>query len=228
MKPALVIFDCDGVLVDSEPLAVQALCAAIRAAGGEMSEGEAYARFLGRSLRATAEELRAEGVDLTPPLLAQMRARLHARFEAELQPIRGVLAAADALAASGAALCVASSSQPERVALALRATGLLDRFAPNLYSATMVERGKPAPDLFLHAAHAMGAAPEACVVVEDSPAGLQAAAAAGMAGFAYVGGGHAAAGGLRAKAEALAPAAVFDDMAALPGLIAAHAPGGAE
>lgn len=217
MTPRLIIFDCDGVLVDSEPISVGVLRDTIRDAGGAMEEAEVYARFLGRSMASVIEVMRDEfGLALTGAHLSQMRARLYQRFETELRPIAG---AGEAAQAAGLPFCVASSSQPERIRLSLRLTGLLAMFEPRIYSATMVERGKPAPDLFLHAAREMGARPEDCVVIEDSPAGLIAARAAGMHAFAFVGGGHAGPGGLRARAEAIGPDAVFDDMRDLPGLI---------
>jgi beta-phosphoglucomutase-like phosphatase (HAD superfamily) len=102
----------------------------------------------------------------------------------------------------------------------LATTGLLELLEPNIYSATMVERGKPAPDLFLHAARDMGAPPSACIVVEDSPAGVTAAKAAGMRVFAFTGGSHAGKAGLEASLAALGPDIVFDDMARLPELVA--------
>jgi HAD superfamily hydrolase (TIGR01509 family) len=217
LTPRLIIFDCDGVLVDSEPISVTVLRDTIADAGGAMEEAEVYDRFLGRSMASVVQVMRDEfGLALTDAHLTQMRARLYDRFEAELRPIRG---AGEAAQAAGLPFCVASSSQPERIRLSLRLTGLLAIFDPRIYSATMVERGKPAPDLFLHAAQAMGARPQDCVVIEDSPAGLTAARAAGMRAFAFVGGGHAEPGGLRAQAEALKPDAIFDDMRDLPGLV---------
>ena len=116
--------------------------------------------------------------------------------------------------------CVASSSQPERIRLALAVTGLLETLEPDIYSSTMVENGKPAPDLFLHTARCMGADPSDCVVVEDSPAGIEAAQRAGMRVFAFTGGTHAGSCGLREAAEALKPDLIFDDMRRLPGLLA--------
>lgn len=221
--PALVIFDCDGVLVDSEPLAVDVLRETIAEAGAELSLEECYRRFLGRSTASIAADLaRDPGIALTEPMLEAMRLRLYARFDAELRPIPGIADAIRALKAGpGApALCVASSSSPDRIARSLRLTGLLDLLAPSLYSASMVTCGKPAPDLFLLAAGRMGARPEDCVVIEDSAAGLQAAKAAGMRALAFCGGGHAGPGRLRRIAAAQSPAAIFDDMADLPALVA--------
>jgi HAD superfamily hydrolase (TIGR01509 family) len=217
--PSLVIFDCDGVLVDSEPLALRVLTETLAGAGLAMTEGEAQARFLGRSLAAVVAEVReAHGVDLGDAALAAMRARLHALFRAELKPIPGVGAAIDALPCP---TCVASSSQPERIRLSLEVTGLLPRLEGRLFSATMVSRGKPAPDLFLFAAAQLGAAPAACAVVEDSPAGVVAARAAGMTALGFTGGGHARAPEHAAALVDAGAAVVFQDMARLRDLIAA-------
>lgn len=206
----LVIFDCDGVLVDSEPISVAVLVEALAAAGVEMSEEEAYERFLGRSLKSMSEILRDEhGLSVDARFLDRMRQRLYERFRAELKPIEGLAETVDRLPV---ACCVASSSQPERIRLSLTVTGLLARFEPHIFSATMVTHGKPAPDLFLHAAAAMGAPPERCVVVEDSPAGIEAAKAAGMRVVAFAGGSHARNDRHRATLRALAPDALFDDM----------------
>jgi len=117
--------------------------------------------------------------------------------------------------------CVASSSQPERIRLALAVTGLLETLEPHIYSSTMVENGKPAPDLFLHTARCMGAEPSDCVVVEDSPAGIEAAKRAGMRVFAFTGGAHAKPCGLREAVLALKPDLIFDDMRQLPALLGA-------
>jgi HAD superfamily hydrolase (TIGR01509 family) len=217
---ALVIFDCDGVLVDSEPLALAVLTDTLARAGATLTAAEAQARFLGRSLASVAAEARdALGVELTEDDLSRMRERLYALFRAELRPIAGVAAAVDALPCP---FCVASSSQPERIRLSLEATGLLDRFEGRIFSATMVARGKPAPDLFLLAAERMGAEPAACVVVEDSPAGVRAAQAAGMTALGFAGGGHARAPSHAAALVDAGAALVFDDMGRLPGLLAAR------
>jgi beta-phosphoglucomutase-like phosphatase (HAD superfamily) len=107
----------------------------------------------------------------------------------------------------------------ERIRISLTLTGLIDRFEPAIFSAAMVANGKPAPDLFLHAAASMHTDPDKCLVIEDSPAGIVAAQRAGMRVFAFLGGGHIGPSGLRAEIEALNPTAVFDDMQALPRLV---------
>ncbi|MXN44431.1 HAD-IA family hydrolase [Shinella kummerowiae] len=206
----LVIFDCDGVLVDSEPISLAVLVESLSAAGVAMSEEEAHDRFLGRSLKSMSEILHDEyGLAVDAAFLEAMRKVLYERFRSELQPIDGIAETVDGL---GIAHCVASSSQPERIRLSLSVTGLLDRFEPNIFSATMVSRGKPAPDLFLHASAAMGVEPARCVVVEDSPAGIAAAKSAGMRVVAFTGGSHARTPRHRETLLGLEPDALFDDM----------------
>jgi len=220
----LVIFDCDGVLVDSEPISIAVLVEALAAAGVAMSEEEAYERFLGRSLKSMSEILHDDyGLAIDTAFLEAMRKALYGRFRAELRPIEGIAETIDGL---GIAHCVASSSQPERIRLSLSVTGLIDRFEPNIFSATMVARGKPAPDLFLHAAAAMGAAPGGCVVVEDSPAGIAAAKAAGMRVFAFTGGAHARTPRHRETLLDLHPDVLFDDMRELLQFVRSEEVGG--
>jgi HAD superfamily hydrolase (TIGR01509 family) len=205
-----VIFDCDGVLVDSEPLSVSVLV-------------EALNRFLGRSL-STLSQILHDDFDhsIDDAFLDDLRHHLYARFRQELKPVPGVAQALDALEWQR---CVASSSQPERIRLSLSLTGLLERFEPHIFSASMVSRGKPAPDLFLYAADAMDTEPSACIVIEDSPAGIEAAQRAGMAVFAFVGGSHADAPGYRDRVAELAPDAVFDAMPDLIHLVRKHIEG---
>jgi HAD superfamily hydrolase (TIGR01509 family) len=217
--PSLVIFDCDGVLVDSEPLSMRVLLETVRAKGVELDHDLVYDRFLGRSLASICRDLdEAYGVMLDAPALADLRRDLYAAFEAELQPTTGIV---DALPRLALPFCVASSSQPERIELSLKVTGLWPRFAGRLFSATMVARGKPAPDLFEFAAARMGHPPATSVVVEDSAVGIQAARAAGMRVVGFLGGSHARRPPHRVAIEAMRPDAVIDDMALLPDLLAA-------
>jgi HAD superfamily hydrolase (TIGR01509 family) len=213
----LVLFDCDGVLVDSEPIALRLLVSTLAAAGVTLTPAEADDLFLGRSLASTREIVaRDYGLIVTDAALDDMRRALYAAFRAELRPIPHVAEVIDALPCPFA---VASSSQPERIELSLRVTGLWPRFEGRAFSATMVARGKPAPDLFLHAARSLGYAPDACLVVEDSPAGIEAAKAAGMRVVAFTGGSHAARQEHRDRVAALRPDAVIDDMRALPAIV---------
>ena len=214
---ALVIFDCDGVLVDSESLSMRILLETIRGAGLSLDPAIGYDLFLGRSLASVGQTLREDfGVTLDEVALAEMRQRLYAAFRDELRPVPGV---ADTLSALGVPVCVASSSQPERVELSLRLTGLWPWFEGRVFSATMVRQGKPAPDLFLFAAERMGYDPETCLVVEDSPAGLSAARAAGMRVVGFTGGDHAERAMLEARLAPLGPDGLMSDMRELVGFV---------
>lgn len=220
MSGRLLIFDCDGVLVDSEPIALAVLLEVIAEAGYRLDEALAYRRLLGKSREQEARLLReAFGLAIAPDLLhRQVPQRLERRLQRELKPLPGI---AEALEHIDGARCVASSSRMERIRLSLSVTGLLEAFEPHLFSASAVANGKPAPDLFLHAASTMAYRPQDCLVVEDSPAGIQAAQRAGMTVFAYLGGSHAGPAGLSQSVAALKPDAVFYDMRELPALISA-------
>jgi len=223
----LIIFDCDGVLVDSEPLAMQVLLKTLKRAGVAIAEDEAYRDFLGKSLSSVLAMLNAEhGLHLDNEALNGMRRDLSALFRAELKPVDHVAETLGALK-SQVAVCVASSSVPERLLLSLDVTGLRPLFGGNVFSASDVAQGKPAPDLFLAAARTCGVAPQNCLVIEDSPAGIAAARAAGMRVFGFTGGTHVAAAGLGARIAAAGPGALFADMRDLPGMVGIEARGGA-
>lgn len=178
-----------------------------------ITEAQAYDLFLGTSGSHEIAYLRDHyGVDITPDL-TDHRARLADRFRAALQPIPGI---AEALAQLRGPRAVASSSSPDRLRLSLGLTGLWDAFAPHVYSATMVAHGKPAPDLFLLAAARLRADPADCVVIEDSPAGIRAARAAGMRVVGFLGGGHARPARLAQRLAALKPDALVEHAADLP------------
>ena len=217
----LVIFDCDGVLVDSEVLASRLLAEALTGEGYSITPEDCLARFTGISIAAAIEIVEAEwGRRLPADFEARVRANDLARFARELKPVGGV---AEALARLNVPVCVASSGVPEKIRLSLRVTGLLGFFEPHLFSARMVANGKPAPDLFLLAAERMGVAPARCCVIEDSAVGIRAGLAAGMRVLGFAGAGHAGPGyaeGLRAAGAPM----VFDDMARLPDLLARQAP----
>lgn len=217
-RPGLVIFDCDGVLVDSEPIALRLLLSTLAAAGLVLTPREADELFLGRSLATTREIVaRDYGVTVSDAALDAMRRELYAAFADELQPIPGIAETLDALSSP---YCVASSSQPERIELSLRVTGLWSRFEGRAFSSTMVKHGKPAPDLFLLAAERLGHDPADCLVVEDSPAGIMAAQAAEMRVVGFTGGSHAHSDRHRADVAALRPDAIIDRMPALLDLLA--------
>jgi HAD superfamily hydrolase (TIGR01509 family) len=209
-RPELVIFDCDGVLVDSDRISLRVQAERISALGLETSYDDCVRDFLGLGMPAT---LRILTERLGRPLPAgweeDLDAAVRDAFRSELQTVQGIVEALDRIALP---TCVASSGSHEKMRLTLGLTGLWDRFAGSIYSGEEVARGKPAPDLFLHAAAQMGAPPGRCVVVEDSAYGVTAARAAGMPvlGYAPEGDGDSLRqGGAR----------VFGSMAELPALL---------
>jgi HAD superfamily hydrolase (TIGR01509 family) len=212
----LVIFDCDGVLVDSELLSARIEIAELARVGIELSLEDCLERFVGISSTSMYRMIETEAARPLPDGFAE---RVHARtlelFARELRPIEGIAEALDAL---DGPRCVASSSAPERIRRSLAVTGLIGRLEPHVFSATMVASGKPAPDLFLLASTRMGVPPESCVVVEDSIAGVRAGKAAGMTVLGFTGGGHCRPGHDRRLREAGADQ-VLDDMRALPELV---------
>jgi HAD superfamily hydrolase (TIGR01509 family) len=207
----LVIFDCDGVLVDSEPISIRVDAVVLAELGMDLSEQELIDRFVGRSPSVMREAIETHlGHPLSEDWIERSRPRYAEAFERELRPIDGIEEALDRISAP---TCVASSSEPEELAFKLKLTGLYERFAGRIFSAVEVHNGKPAPDLFLYAARQMGVRPGACAVIEDSQYGVQAARAAGMEAFGYTG--------------SVTPAhmlegpgtTVFDDMRELPRLL---------
>lgn len=216
MAHELVIFDCDGVLIDSELLAVRADVACLAEEGIAQTEEQILERYVGISMTMMKTDLeRRFGRQLRADFDGRHRDRLRVLFETELRPIDGVAAVLGQLRGK---VCVASSSAPERLRHALGVVGLYERLAPHIFSATMVERGKPAPDLFLHAASQMAVEPGSCVVVEDSEPGVQAAVAAGMAAIGFTGGGHCRGGHGDRLLKAGAAAAVATMAELLPAL----------
>lgn len=181
----LVVFDCDGVLVDSERLAVRVESRLITELGWPLDEGDVVERFVGRSDSYMLGEIESHLGRPVPDWQERYESALHRSFRAELTPVDGIESALDAI---GVSTCIASSGTHDKMRLTLGITGLHERFEGRIFSATEVERGKPAPDLFLFAADRMGVDPERCVVVEDSPSGVEAARAAGMRCIAYASG----------------------------------------
>jgi HAD superfamily hydrolase (TIGR01509 family) len=210
----LVIFDCDGVLVDSERLSIGLDAIFLERLGWPMSESEIVERFVGRtdaSMRAEIEAHLGRDIGTEWDAFAE---RYVAAFAAELEPVEGAGEAVDAIQATGVATCVASSGDHAKIRRNLAKTGLLERFDGRIFSGDDVEHGKPAPDLFLHAAAVMGVEPARCAVVEDSGHGVAAARAAGMWAFGY-------AGGVTPASALEGPATtVFDDMRDLERLLA--------
>lgn len=210
----LVIFDCDGVLVDSERIQVPIEVAALNALGWAIDEAELVERFLGRSAAECDREIEEHlGGPIPAATVADIDRLCREAFEASLRPVPGVTDLLETLGTKGIGTCVASSSRHERIEQTLRITGLEQHFEGRVFSAEDVERGKPEPDLFLHAARQCGARPERCAVVEDSPYGVRAALAAGMTPFAFT-------GSLTPRHRLEVPGAVlFDDMSALGALL---------
>ena len=184
----LIIFDCDGVLVDSEVLAVKAMCEVLNEAGVPATEamvGQCFGMKQADILLRLAEDTQTNIPDGVAERLWPATRRW---FERELQPMPGVAAF---LAAHGAGKrCVASSSNPDRIKVSLELTGLAGYFGAHVFSSHQVARGKPAPDLFLFAAANLDVRPERCIVIEDSIYGVQGAKAAGMTAFGFDGGSH--------------------------------------
>jgi len=178
--PHLVIFDCDGVLVDSEGPANRILAEFLGAYGCRLTGPECEARFRGKTMAAVAAELAAEGITLPADWLALLKPRALAALEAEIRPIPHAAEAVEAVKKLGIKTCVASQSGIDYLNFVLARTGLLDYFKGRLFSSHMVARGKPWPDLFLHAAMQMKTGFDRCVVIEDSVTGVTAAVAAGM------------------------------------------------
>jgi HAD superfamily hydrolase (TIGR01509 family) len=207
----LVIFDCDGVLVDSERLAVRIDVQVLATLGWVLTEAEVIERFVGRSDTSIRADIEAHlGRPLPDDWEHEFQALYRGAFAAELTPVPGVVEALDQITLP---TCVASSGSHDKMRYTLGLTGLYERFAGRIFSAYEVPRGKPAPDLFLYAASRMGAEPAACAVVEDSRYGIEAARAAGMRAFGF-------AGGLTPRAWLEAPGTVvFTDMRELPGLL---------
>ena len=212
----LVIFDCDGVLVDSEPLSNTCFARALQREGLDWSVEETMGRLMGRSMKSCVEIV--EGVlgrKLPEDFVERLQVETLQIFrDAPLRPVAGVAAAIDAIEAQGVATCVASSGGFDKMEVSLGVTGLGPRFEGRIFSASQVRRGKPFPDLFLKAAIEMNEQPFDCVVIEDSVPGVQAARSAGMRVLGYVGAPYA-----DRDAMAEAGAFLFGDMKQLPALV---------
>lgn len=213
MPEPLLIFDCDGVLVDSELISLGLLIEHCANHGLSLDLTKACECFLGKPVAdAAGEANRIHSTNIPDVDLALFQSKVLEQFKAELQPVPGI---ADALTKLSHPKCVASSSNMERIEASVRLTGLEHFFKGRLFSTDMVARGKPYPDVFLHAAKEMGFEPTVALVIEDSPAGLMAAKAAGMRTIAYTGGNHARHADLNATLASFSPNALIDDMANL-------------
>ena len=209
----LVIFDCDGVLIDSEPIANRVFRDQLESAGLRLSLEEVMSTFVGSTRDGC---IALAGTMLGRPLPSDFGKRWDKALFTALRAVKPIAGVPELLAGMTVPFCVASNGNPERMALALDYAGLMPWVRGKLFTACEVAHPKPAPDLFLHAAKSMGAAPRDCVVVEDTLTGVKAGVAAAMRVFAYAGGAHTD----RAAVAALG-ATVFDDMRALPRLLAA-------
>ena len=189
-SPQLVIFDCDGVLIDSEILAAKVLSEMLTTFGFP-TQLEEINRYFGLSWTAIATDVETRFQKKLPPDFSIKKVANERKiFEEALQATPGIHSVLDVLANEGTQFCVASSSSPERLHHTLGLTGLWDRLAPHIFSTVQVKKGKPAPDLFLFAAAQMKIPPSRCVVVEDSLAGVQAGKTAGMTVYGFAGGSH--------------------------------------
>ena len=213
-RPDLIIFDCDGVLVDTETLANLHLVKMLNTAGYGITFAEARKHLCGMPMRAIKEKVEAQGHELGEDFVERWYQAIPIIFENGVEAVPHIETVISAVQKADLPYCVASSANIKKMHITLGKTGLIAHFETVLYSASMVPRGKPFPDLFLHAARSMGYEPERCVVIEDSVAGTTAGRAAGMRVFSYCGDAHADREGLAAAGGIL-----FDDMRTLPALL---------
>ncbi len=217
MSSGLIIFDCDGVLVDSETIACRIETGLLKEIGHTIGYNEFCRRAVGRSRKDTNAMLEEFwGRALPADWAERVRAVTLDAFAAELRPVPGIASVLDGL--GDRPRCVASSSSPSRIARSLELTGLAHYFGSDIFSASEVKHGKPAPDLFLYAAARMGAEPTSCTVIEDSVPGIEAAAAAGMRAVGFTAGSHCQPGH-EAVLKAAGADAVATDAAALAALL---------
>jgi HAD superfamily hydrolase (TIGR01509 family) len=190
MRPDLVIFDCDGVLVDSETVSNRVLAENLARHGLALTLAECMATFVGKSDSGVRDTARVMGADLPADWIDRVNAETYAALRQGVDVIAGIPALLDALDAAGIPYCVASNGSDEKMDITLGATGLAARLEGRRYSAHALGVSKPDPDLFLIAASRNGADPSRCLVIEDSPSGAIAARRAGMACLGYVPEGH--------------------------------------
>ncbi|MBL4807217.1 MAG: HAD-IA family hydrolase [Rhodobacteraceae bacterium] len=209
-KPELVIFDCDGILVDSEVISNQILVDNLGRYGLTVSLDECMGLFVGGSMTGVEAKAKELGAVLPKGWIDEIYTETYARLKQGVAPVAGVVAVLDHLDSVGVAYCVASNGSAAKMQITLGQNGMLDRFQGRIYSAHELGVSKPDPDLFLIAAGDVSA--ENCVVIEDSLSGVKAARAAGMKCFGYIEHGD----GVALAAES---AILFDDMTKLPGLL---------
>ncbi len=211
----LVIFDCDGVLVDSEIIHNRNMAGYLTELGMPHTADDCLTQYAGRSMASVISLIENNWGPLPDTFATELRRRNFETSKTQLRAIDGVASVLETIPFNR---CVASSGHPTRIRQSLEITDLLESFEPHIFSAVEVKNGKPAPDLFLHAAERMDASPERTVVIEDSIFGVQGAVAADMAVFGFTGGSHVtAAQGEKLRAEGAA--CIFDAMADLPNLL---------
>ncbi|NQV44820.1 MAG: HAD family hydrolase [Rhodospirillales bacterium] len=211
----LIIFDCDGVLVDSEVITKRNMAVYLTELGIPHTLEECLIRYVGLSMSSFISAIEQEWGILPKGFATELRRRNTESSETDLQAIAGIAAILETL---NYKKCVASSGHPVRIRQSLSITELLDYFEPHVFSATQVENGKPAPDLFLFAANQMNATPDRCLVIEDSVAGVRAGVAAGMTVVGFTGGGHILPGHGK-RLRDLGAHHIIDDMRDLPTLL---------
>ena len=215
MRPAAVLFDCDGVIVDSETPTTLLLIEDLARHGLVLTAEELESSYMGGTIETVAQRVRAGGTPLPADWTPRFYDRMYAVLEAGVPLIPGILTVFDALDAAGIPYAVGSNGTPHKMQITLGQHGLTGRFRATL-SGQAIRRPKPAPDLYLAAAAACGADPARCVVIEDSPSGARAALAAGIRCLGYAGHGPQAPA---ARGLAALGVPLFNDMAALPGLL---------
>ena len=212
MTISLVIFDCDGVLIDSEPVANRVFSEQLATVGMHMTPEEVWHAFVGHSRdRCIAMAGAMRGAPLPAGFAQAWDDALHRALDVEARPVAGI---PELLRSLPIPFCVASNGEPSHMRRGLGAAGLLPLVEGRLFSAAEVEHPKPAPDVYLHAARSMGVPPVACAVIEDTPTGARAGLAAGMRVFGYVGGALSQ----RAELQRLG-ATTFERMGELPALL---------
>lgn len=219
MKFDSIVFDCDGVLIDSESLSNRSEVEFLKSIGIEFDLSDYMARFVGKAKRDVLVGIESlHGVRLSANFWKLVEDNTFKIFQAELKPVTGIF---ELLDSTDKAKCVASSSSLERLDLTLKVTGLFDRFSPHIFSAEQVKRGKPAPHLFLFAAAQLQVPPQRCIVIEDSLTGVKAGVAAGMTVLGFTGGSHIQPGH-QAKLLDAGAIEVFSDMIQIADWLVKH------
>jgi HAD superfamily hydrolase (TIGR01509 family) len=214
LPPLAVIFDCDGVVVDSEGPTLVMLRDDLARHGLDLTMADLESGYVGGTVETCGIKARAAGATLPDDWAADFYTRMYAMLRKDTPLIPGILTVLDALEAAGIPFAMGSNGTPEKMQITLGQHGLITRFRGHLYSGQALGRPKPAPDLYLHAAARLGVPPAGCVVIEDSAAGARAARAAGMRCMGYAPHGQEA----RLAAEGAIPFARMDDLPRLLGL----------